>query len=288
VNPIPTTYENISNPQTIYVRVDNNSTICYQTTTLTIRVDLLPIFDIDDNYILCVDSPVGVVTMVSPPIIDTGLNISIYSFEWTDSSGAVVGTDSTYIPASTGTYTVVVTNMATGCQNSDSSEVELSSPPDVTAEVTSLAFAEVHVIEASATGEGVYEFSLDGGPWQESGTFMDVSLGNHVITARDINGCGESSAEVMIMDYPLYFTPNGDGYHDTWNIIGISNQVDSKIYIFDRYGKLLKQLSPTAPGWDGTFNGEALPSSDYWFIVNYREPSDDTKKEFKAHFTLKR
>ena len=90
------------------------------------------------------------------------------------------------------------------------------------------------------------------------------------------------------MDYPLYFTPNGDGYHDTWNIIGISNQLDAEIYIFDRYGKLLKQLSPTSLGWDGTFNGEALPSSDYWFIVNYREPSDDTKKEFKAHFTLKR
>ncbi len=288
VNPIPTIYENMTNPQIIYVRVDNNTTICYQTTTLSIRVELLPIFTIEDSYILCVDSAGGVETMVSPPVIDTGLNAADYDFEWTDSTGTVVGTDSTYVPSSAGMYSVLVTNTSTGCQNSDSTEVEQSSPPDVTATVTTLAFAEVHVIEASATGEGEYEYSLDGGLWQQSGTFNDVMAGEHEVRARDINGCGESSVMVMIMDYPLYFTPNGDGYHDTWNIIGISNQVDAKIYIFDRYGKLLKQLSPTAVGWDGTFNGEALPSSDYWFTVQYREPSDDTRKEFKAHFTLKK
>ena len=288
LNPLPAIYENISNPQTIYARVDNTTTICYQTTTLSIRVDLLPVFDIEDSYILCVDSPGGVVTMVSPPVIDTGLDASEYDFQWMDSAGTVVGTDSTYTPASAGMYMVEVTNTATGCQNSDSTEVVQSSPPDVTATVTTLAFADVHVIEASATGEGDYEYSLDGGMWQDSGTFNDVMAGEHEVRTRDRNGCGESSTMVTIMDYPLYFTPNGDGYHDTWNIIGISNQVDAKIYIFDRYGKLLKQLSPTATGWDGTFNGEVLPSSDYWFTVQYREPNDDTRKEFKAHFTLKK
>ena len=95
-----------------------------------------------------------------------------------------------------------------------------------------------------ATGDGEYEYSLDGGPWQSSGTFEDVSSGEHTITARDINGCGEASTTVIVMDYPHFFTPNGDGYHDTWNIIGIADQPNAKIYIFDRYGKLLKQLSP--------------------------------------------
>lgn len=51
------------------------------------------------------------------------------------------------------------------------------------------------------------------------------------------------------MDYPPYFTPNGDGYHDTWNIYGIESQLNAKLYIFDRYGKLLKQLGPTGDGW---------------------------------------
>ncbi|MBQ0785919.1 MAG: T9SS type B sorting domain-containing protein, partial [Oceanihabitans sp.] len=41
-------------------------------------------------------------------------------------------------------------------------------------------------------------------------------------------------------------------------------------------------------GWDGTFKGVEMPTSDYWFTVEYLEPLNNTKKEFKAHFTLKR
>ena len=62
----------------------------------------------------------------------------------------------------------------------------------------------------------------------------------------------------------------------------------TKIYIFDRYGKLIKQLSPSADsqGWDGTMNGSPLPSTDYWFRVEFSEQG--VAKEFKAHFSLKR
>ena len=70
-------------------------------------------------------------------------------------------------------------------------------------------------------------------------------------------------------------------------IIGIANgDPTAKIYIFDRYGKLLNQLSPLTEGWDGSYNGNPMPSSDYWFRVEYTE--NDTKKEFRGHFTLKR
>ena len=128
-----------------------------------------------------------------------------------------------------------------------------SGPPIVTAVLTTVAFAENHVIEASVTGNGVYEFSLDDGAWQESNIFENVS-----------------------------------GYNDTWNIYGIQTQANSKIYIFDRYGKLVKQLSPTGEGWNGTFNGTLLPTSDYWFTVEYDEPISGERKTFRAHFTLKR
>ncbi|MEO1033531.1 MAG: T9SS type B sorting domain-containing protein, partial [Bacteroidota bacterium] len=143
-----------------------------------------------------------------------------------------------------------------------------------------------HVIEAVATGPGDYEYSLDGGPWQSSGTFADVSAGGHEVTARDRNGCGLAVVSVFVLDYPRYFTPNGDGNHETWNIAGIGSS--AKIYIFDRYGKLLKQLSPTGPGWDGTFNGQLMPTSDYWFLLEYDEPLTGQRRELKAHFALKR
>ncbi|MEZ4855571.1 MAG: T9SS type B sorting domain-containing protein [Gelidibacter sp.] len=163
-----------------------------------------------------------------------------------------------------------------------------STPPTVVATVSTQAFSEIHVIEAVATGTGDYEYSLDNGAWQSSGTFSDVTFGEHTIRARDIKGCGEASTTVTVMDYPHYFTPNGDGYHDTWNIVGLSGQPSAKIYIFDRFGKLLKQISPSGQGWNGTYNGEQMPSSDYWFTVEYVEPTTNQQKEFKAHFTLKR
>ena len=92
--------------------------------------------------------------------------------------------------------------------------------------------------------------------------------------------------QIQVINYPHYFTPNGDGYHDTWNIVGFEGQPNTKIYIFDRFGKLLKQISSTGLGWDGKYNGVLMPSTDYWFTVDYME--QNATKQFRAHFTLKR
>ncbi|MDG5492619.1 T9SS type B sorting domain-containing protein, partial [Psychroserpens sp. SPM9] len=216
-----------------------------------------------------------------------------YSFVWFFNGTAIAGaTDSSYMPTQGGSYSVTVTDVTssvnTMCESSDTTEVIESNPPEVTATVTTDAFADTHVIEVSVSGVGDYEYSLDDGSWQDEPVFVDVSLGTHVVTARDKNGCGQASDEVIVMDYPKFFTPNGDGYNDTWNISAINNQPSAKIYIFDRYGKLLKQLSPTGDGWNGTYNGNPMPTSDYWFVVEYNEPNTGSRKEFKAHFTLKR
>ncbi len=295
VNPLPNLYENLTNPQVIYARVDNDTldgtgadtSICFAVAELTLQVNPLPLFDLEDSYILCVDT--NGTEVINVPVLDTGLSEADYSFEWSFNGTVLPGeTGSSLTPSQGGLYSVTVTNNATGCQSSDSAEVIESAPPSLVATVTTQAFSDPHVIEAVATGIGEYEYSLDGGPWQDSGIFTGVSAGEHVITARDRNGCGIATTEVLVIDYPLYFTPNGDGNHDRWNITGIDTQPSAKIYIFDRYGKLLKQLSPTGLGWNGTYNGNLMPSSDYWFTVLYNEPSTGERKEFKAHFTLKR
>jgi len=313
-NALPFLYENTVNPQVIIVRVDNDTLVddgtgtmvdssqCFETAELTLQVNMLPSFDLDDTYLLCVNT--NGTEAVNVPVIDTGLDATQYTFEWSY-NGTVLPTETepSLTPTQGGTYSVEVTDITssgvTQCTSTDTTLVEESEPPVLSTEVTTLAFANEHAIDAVATGSGiaVYEFSIDGGPWEigvlnadgaYSHTFNNVSAGEHVITVRDANGCGEASETVLVMDYPLYFTPNDDGYHDTWNIYGIDNQPDAKIFIFDRFGKLLKQLSPTGAGWDGTYNGNPMPTSDYWFTVDYREPGTDNKKSFKAHFTLKR
>lgn len=292
VNPLPDVYQNITNPQTIYARVSDatiTNSVCWATTEIILQVNLLPIFDLDDEYLLCLDT--NGTEVVEIPILDTQLSDADYTFEWRlDGALLFTETSSSLTPSEGGTYSVLVTNNVTGCQNTDSALVNVSSPPTVTAEVTSLMFANNHVVEVTATGLGIsdYEYSLDNGAWQDSNIFENVSLGVHIVTVRDKNGCGFASTSVLVIDYPLYFTPNGDGYNDTWNIAGIATQPNAVVYIFDRFGKLLKQLSPTGSGWNGTYNGVNLPTSDYWFSVEYNEPIDGKRKEFRAHFTLKR
>ncbi|WP_162919986.1 T9SS type B sorting domain-containing protein, partial [Hanstruepera ponticola] len=298
-----TTYTNSTTPQTIYVRVTNtgdpsdpndDGTGCYTIVTFDLIVNPVPMFTPDELYTICVNT--NGTEVVGSPTIDTGLSTSDYTFEWQDPNGTVVSIDSSYTATQAGIHTVTITDIDTMCFNVIPVTVEESSPPTVDAVVTTEAFADNNVIQVTATGNGAaqYEFSIDNGPWVSNDpntniyTFTNVTPGEHFIQVRDIYGCGIASDIVLVMDYPLFFTPNNDGDNDTWQISGISGQMDAKIYIFDRYGKLLKQLSPSSPGWDGTLNGYPLPSSDYWFTVDYREPSDDAMKQFQAHFTLKR
>lgn len=300
-NSLPNIYNNITNPQNVFVRIENSSSNvvnCFNVGSFSLEVNLLPDIDLDETYILCVNK--NGTEVISNPILDTGLNETDYIFQWIETNNPtnILSVQSIFEPIQGGMYSVLVTEIVTGCINTATTNVLESSPPILSTEVITQAFENNHLIQVSATGEGVasFEFSLDNGPWSgnepssNSFTFANVSFGEHIIQARDINGCGLSVSVELIVDYPKVFTPNNDGYNDTWQIFGIENQIDAVVYIFDQYGKLLKQLSPTGVGWDGTFNGQILPSDDYWFVVKYREfgESEGAQKQFKSHFTLKR
>ena len=301
LNPISPFYTNVINPQLVYVRVTNTDTECYDIASVILKVEQPPTVLLEDSYRLCVDEnglPIPEVDgEQSPPIIDTFLNPLIYTFEW-ELNGIIVGTGPSITAVQAGVYTVTVTEIATDCSTTVSTEVTLSSPPLIyDALVTSNAFADIHTIIATvaappAGGIGEYEFQLDDGPFQDDGNFIDIKPGNHIVTIRDKFGCGFVEIPLGVIDYPRFITPNQDGYHDTWNISGISiADPTAKIYIFDRFGKLLSEISPTSGGWDGTYNGNLLPSSDYWFRVVYTERDQagiEIKKEFTGHFSLKR
>ena len=93
------------------------------------------------------------------------------------------------------------------------------------------------------------------------------------------------SKTISVLGVPQYFTPNGDGYNDTWNIKGANDKFysNSIIRIYDRYGKFIKQISPIGNGWDGTYNGQLAPADDYWYNINF-----DDGRNAKGHFSLKR
>lgn len=151
----------------------------------------------------------------------------------------------------------------------------------------SQAFSDNPTISVTVlNGDGSFLYQLDDLGFQASNTFTGVSPGTHLVTVIDEEGCTFLTKEVLVIDYPLFFTPNADTVNDYWNIFSLSGQPEAKIYIFNRYGKLLKQLSPTDSGWDGTYNSNLMPSSDYWFKVEFLE--NEKSRTFRAHFSLKR
>ena len=207
----------------------------------------------------------------------------------TTSKNGVTGTWSpAFDPNNTTTYTF--TPNTGQCATNANIEVGIISKKvlSISAKITTETFAKSPEIKVTLKErKGQYEYQLNNENWQESPIFSGiVGCKKHTIRVRELGGCSRPGmTSITVMDFPKFFTPNGDGYNDNWTINCLKNKITS-ISIFDRYGKLIKQLSAGDIGWDGTYQGVRLPSSDYWFIIAYKE--DGVEKQFKSHFSLKR
>ncbi|MBD3723840.1 MAG: T9SS type B sorting domain-containing protein [Flavobacteriaceae bacterium] len=287
-------YRNIvAGGNSIWARVDsqlNTDSGCKGIQELKLIVNPLPDTDLGVNFVLCLDPITGQGSQIVDATPQTSGN---YSYVWTtDIAGLDLSTitSSQYNIEQAGTYTVTVTNTITGCEFTDEIITTFSSgPASFTAEVITPAFSSgtTTIIGNATGGYGVYEYSLDLVNWQLSPTFTDLPNGTYTIYVRDIQNCGSLSVTNLVaITYPNFFTPNGDGYNDKWNISGLPLNFNGRISIFDRYGKLIKEIYSDGNGWDGTFAGKQMPSTDYWFVLEYIQ--DNVKKEFKSHFSLKR
>lgn len=148
------------------------------------------------------------------------------------------------------------------------------------------AFTENQIITVLAVSSGDYLYQLDNNNFQENNVFTNVSDGSHTITVIDKNGCSVPlSKDFIVVNFPNFFTPNGDGINDNWNITSSNTLQNPRISIFDRYGKLIYQITNSI-GWNGTFNGQNLPADDYWFTIEFEE--NNVSKIFKSHFSLSR
>ncbi|MBJ6368939.1 T9SS type B sorting domain-containing protein [Snuella sedimenti] len=286
--------------QTIYVRVKPSINECYRVVPVVLIVNPVPEIAIKDEYVICLNADNQSIspqlnTFLPNPPIDTMLSITEYSFQWYSDVEALPGnvisgaTSATYMPTEAGYYTVIATDRITGCTIPATTEVVGAYPPEsIIVELSSEAFSENNILDITVVGNGEYEYKLDTTDWQMEPRFERVRGGERIIYVRDVYNCNTITTQQVIIDYPKYFTPNGDGINDTWNIRGIDAQSNAIVCIYDRYGKLLKQFRTRDKGWNGTFKGNLMPANDYWFTVEYKEPRSNTSKIFKAHFTLKR
>jgi gliding motility-associated-like protein len=266
-NQLPNLFTNTVNQQIIYARIENGSD-CFKITPETLIVNTFdPSNFQEETFPLCNGSNINLT-------VDSGFS----SYLW--SNGSTTNTANITTP---GEYTVTVTN-TNGCKKTKKFIVKASGIGLITgAAVTDFSGAENSVL-ISYSGDGDYEFSLDNNFYQDNPLFTGLNAGTYTATVRDKNGCGISMPyKVYVLDYPRFFTPNNDGYNDTWKIKNLDVLPKSTIVVFDRYGKLLNQLGSNTIGWNGTYNGKELPADDYWFIITFEDG-----KIIKGHFSLKR
>ncbi len=276
--------------QTLYVRVesDDNGDCFGIGPYLLLTVHPRPEFEVDQTEVYCLDN--------NPITLFTYNPKGNYSYEWKDETGTVISNQPNTTVVSGGIYTVIATSIY-GCESFPVSfDVVESAKASISADdITIVELTDNNSItinnDNNNLGIGDYEFALDdiNGPYQDQPFFDRVGAGSHIIYVKDKNKCGIANLEVFILGFPKYFTPNGDGNNDTWQIRGLGNDFanTSVVNIFDRYGKFIKQLNAKSGSWDGTFNGQRLASNDYWFIAKLVETSGNVVT-YKGHFSLVR
>lgn len=275
-SPFPGSFKNAQSWfQTIQVKVANAiNGLCYSETSFDLKVNDLPSVNIEKTYYLC--------NLEASLLLSVANNLD--SYKWQSQDGSIISNTYEANLVNSGDYILTVSKLQNGvyCENSFGFELIRFVLPSIT-DIKYKELSENNFIEIIAAGDGDFEYSIDGINYQDSNYFSNIQGGIYTAYARDKLGCGEDSKEVTVIDYPKFFTPNNDGQNDLWHIKGIKTFPNSKISIFDRYGKLLKEMSPNDVGWNGFFNGKEMPSSDYWFSANL-----NNGVEFSGHFTLKR
>ncbi|UPS90538.1 T9SS type B sorting domain-containing protein [Bizionia sp. M204] len=279
-----TRYESTLNSQIIYVRLQNIFSVdCYSISELELITISSPIIEETEAIFFCENSEDSSVT------IDVGSlegALSDYNFLWLESMETTpeitVQNQGNYTVRITPTNTITIDN-PDGCFAERVVSVSSSS----IATITNISVFNESNITVLNSGTGDYEYAVDNidGPYQDSSSFSNLEPGVHTIFVRDKNECGIAQDNFAIIGFPKVFTPNGDGDNDLWQVQGLSSQFQpkSKVYIFNRYGKLLKQIQPTGTGWDGTFNGVPVSSGGYWFSVTLEDGTI-----YKGHFSLLR
>jgi gliding motility-associated-like protein len=70
------------------------------------------------------------------------------------------------------------------------------------------------------------------------------------------------------------FSPNGDGFNDTWGIAGARFYSGTTLQIFDRGGTRVFYTQDPSQRWDGTYSGKELPIGTYYWTLNVGETGE--------------
>ncbi|WP_181885125.1 lectin-like domain-containing protein [Pontibacter diazotrophicus] len=70
---------------------------------------------------------------------------------------------------------------------------------------------------------------------------------------------------------PNAFSPNGDGVNETWEVETLEDYPDARVEVFDRWGTRIYEKVRYINEWNGTYKGQPLPVSTYFYVITLSE-----------------
>ena len=287
-NPLPSPLPDpfVTGTQNVTALVINPQNLtCPATVVLPFVVNPIPKINLSGEELVCSNTP-NFFKTINAGILDNS-SLTNYSFQWYRNGTLLPGETSYSIAInSQGIYAVEVTTIPQGCSRTRTITVVTSDIAHIN-DIRISDLSDSNSVEILAFGDGSLVYNLDSNDtFQDSNIFTNVPAGIHQVYVKDLNGCGTiGPIEIYVLGIPKFFTPDFDGFNDTWNIKGASDKFNNNalIRIYDRNGKLIKELEPTGPGWDGSYHGRQLPSEDYWYSIHLEDG-----RILKGHFSLNR
>ena len=265
----------ISSSQTIYIysAIGTAPNICDNETSFDVTVSTTPAVDSIADQTVCAEY-----------ILPTLTNGNY--FTGTDGSGTALNAGDVISSSQTIYIYNEIGTTPNICFSESNFDIEINAALDFSLDESNISI-NTNTISISMTDTSIdYEYAIDNSIFQASNTFNNLADGSHILYVRDKNGCVLKSLNFEItaaveLFIPVFFTPNNDTFNDSWTVIDPNNIVE-EILIFNRYGKLIKQLIPSNYSWDGYYNGKMLESNDFWYLITLKNA-----KQLKGHFALK-
>lgn len=257
----------ISTNKTYYAEASNNG--CINTTRIPIDIQIYtPPVVTDQELILC-----------QSQFITLDAGVPGMTYKWHTQAQE---TTQTINVTKGGTYIVDVTSPAPeNCTSQKTIIVEEREVPEISRIEVNGTTAVIYLTKE----QDYFEYSVDGSYFQNSNVFYDVPGGLQTAYVREKSGCPSAIPKTfVVLVFPAFFTPNNDTFNDLWEVTGMEYYPEAQVTIFDRYGKLIAQLTASKMTWDGTLDRNPLPASDYWYALKI----DNTKPILRGHFSLKR
>jgi len=288
----PESFINTSSPQTIYIRLTNTLTGCYTTENFSITIDYTLTTGEPQDLLLCDTEENGYQLFnlsENTALISNGLsNTAVTYYASLENAENEINALSNFYTNATPYFNQTIwarLENTAGCFGYGITSFTIGILPlpeiDYTLNIVDFTSFKNSISITINNNPEAYEFSMDGIIYTDNNIFQNLIPNLYTVYIRSKDNCKTIEIEVPILNYPKFFTPNGDGTNEVWNVSNIYSFPKARVIILDRYGKIIKSYLGNQKGWDGTYNGRNLPSTDYWFMLEF-----NSGRIINGHFSL--